>query len=762
MAQTPPPSRSVALSELVPWLSAGLVTLIGLIVLLGWHLRLPALTRLGSEFEPMQYITAMGFVLSGLGLMSYLRGHHRVALGLCALVFVLATLSLLQYITPSTVGVYELLLHGHHNVDTSHPGRMAPNTALCFVMIAVAVLYLIVATRTATHHPIVFEPMATLLAALTLPALVTYLAHGGTTFEWGHYTGMAFPTAVEFVILNVGLSTIAWRGHELFRSRRRLLTVVTTWLGIAGVSLLLWYALDNSERIHLARLIDLHTNSFQSAVQQSFDTRLRALTRMAARWTARSGTPRAEWESDARTYIRDFDNLQAVEWVDSTYHVRWIVPLAGNESVQGYYTAAEPRRAQALHEAQAQRRPAISQPIDLVQGGKGFLVYVPVYAAARFDGFVVGVFRIDKMLASNVQTTLRNDFDVSVDYDGQPIYRVRQSAPVRDPRFSRDVDLKLGDEMSWTAALLPTRSFLNEYASPLPLAVLVSGFLLATLFSSILVIQQTLQSHARALEQSNRQLNHEIEERKKAERVKDEFLATVSHELRTPLTSIRGALGLLSGNAAGDISGRAKELLTIANLNTQRLLALINDLLDIQKVEAGQMVFAFTPLEVAPLVEHAIAANRTYAEQRRVRFQFRQRLANAWIDADHLRMLQVLNNLLSNAAKFSPDHGTVTIDITRHNGHVRISVTDQGPGIPAQFRAHVFEKFTQADATDARRNGGTGLGLHIAKAIVDRHHGRIGFETESGQGSVFFVDIPEIAPPESPAGHARSEMSSAP
>jgi len=236
----------------------------------------------------------------------------------------------------------------------------------------------------------------------------------------------------------------------------------------------------------------------------------------------------------------------------------------------------------------------------------------------------------------------------------------------------------------------------------------------------------------------------DISERKRTDRLKDEFVSTVSHELRTPLTSISGSLGLLIGGAAGKLTEPAARLLTIAQTNSQRLIRLINDILDIEKMESGQIVFHFKRVDARALVEQAIEANRGYADGFKVRLLLDPAAPAAEVYADADRLAQVVTNLLSNAIKFSPADGEVAVAIEKRGDMVRISVRDHGPGIPPDFKPRMFEKFAQADATDARQKGGTGLGLSIVKQIVARLGGKVGFDDAQGGGTVFHVDLPGI------------------
>jgi PAS domain S-box-containing protein len=234
----------------------------------------------------------------------------------------------------------------------------------------------------------------------------------------------------------------------------------------------------------------------------------------------------------------------------------------------------------------------------------------------------------------------------------------------------------------------------------------------------------------------------DISERKRIECLKDEFVSTVSHELRTPLTSISGSLGLLVGNAAGKLPEPVMRLLTIAHKNSQRLVRLINDILDIEKMESGGVVFTMKRVEVRALIEQAIEASRAYAESLGVTIRIDPSSTSGEVRADPDRLLQVVTNLLSNAIKYSPSGEEVAVSIAAADDTVRIAVRDRGPGIPATFKPRIFEKFAQADATDSRQKGGTGLGLSIVKGIVTRLGGTTGFCDAPGGGTIFHVALP--------------------
>ncbi len=240
--------------------------------------------------------------------------------------------------------------------------------------------------------------------------------------------------------------------------------------------------------------------------------------------------------------------------------------------------------------------------------------------------------------------------------------------------------------------------------------------------------------------------NIDITERKRVEQLKSEFVSTVSHELRTPLTSISGALGLICGGALGPMPAQAQAMLEIAHRNSQRLMYLINDLLDMEKLEAGKMRFDLREADLMPLVEQAIESARAYAEQYRVRLVLAERCP-VRVRVDGLRLQQVLGNYLSNAVKFSPAGAAVEVHVGASAGWARVTVADHGEGVPPAFRERIFQKFSQADASDARQQGGTGLGLAISKELMERMSGRVGFDSTPGAGARFYCELPLAGAP---------------
>lgn len=235
---------------------------------------------------------------------------------------------------------------------------------------------------------------------------------------------------------------------------------------------------------------------------------------------------------------------------------------------------------------------------------------------------------------------------------------------------------------------------------------------------------------------------HDITDRKESERLKSEFISTVSHELRTPLTAIYGSLSLLESGMAGELPADAAKMVTMSTRSCERLVRLINDVLDVEKLDARLLSYDMKLRPLAGMLEQATNDIGPYAAPMGIRVSLVTPLPEVSVRADSDRIVQVLMNLLSNAVKFSPQGGTVEVAAKVINGTVRVSVVDHGEGVPPQFHTRIFDRFAQADGSDRRRSGGTGLGLNICRSIVQAHGGTISFSSEPGVRTEFYFELP--------------------
>ena len=407
-----------------------------------------------------------------------------------------------------------------------------------------------------------------------------------------------------------------------------------------------------------------------------------------------------------------------------------LYPLAGNESALGLDYRKTPAQWPAVERMMQTGTPVLAGPLQLVQGGQALLYRVPVFMDDRYWGLVSTVINADLVLGMLETEPRWQDLHIQlqrVEPDGQvvPIWgdalvadEVQQSMPIHLP----GVTWRLVLQNRQPAAGVQLRHW-TLYAG-LALILLLLGYAWGNAIAQ--------QREREAMRAEN-------------ERLKNDFVSTVNHELRTPLTSIIGTLSLLAGGVVGELSDKAQDLVAVARRNAEHLLRLISDLLDIDKLAAGQLPLDMQPLRLSALLEAAIEENAGYAAQHEIRWIYDNPCPQAWVRVDATRFRQVLDNLLSNAVKFSPAGSAVSIAVhsDEHERTWRVSVTDQGDGIPPAFQPRVFDRFTQADGSSSRKTGGTGLGLAIARGLIEGMGGRIDF-VSSPQGTCFTLHIPKL------------------
>ncbi len=349
-----------------------------------------------------------------------------------------------------------------------------------------------------------------------------------------------------------------------------------------------------------------------------------------------------------------------------------------------------------------------------------------------------------RRLSAIIETT--PDFVLVMDVDGRPVYANRAARAT--------LGLAPGERLPPSLdACYPEGVARQLRAQALPAALREGSWLGESVIRDAdgteIPVLQLLLVHPGASGQARHLTIHarNLSELKALERLKSEFVAVVSHELRTPLTSIRGSLRLLEGGAMGRLPDAAGELVRIASSSTERLMRLVNDILDLEKIDSGRFRLDLRRLDVAALVEQAVAGVQGMARELGVAVSVTASDAGE-IPGDEDRLLQVLINLLSNALKFSPAGARVEISAAHSERQgVRIAVKDEGPGIDPEDARRIFGRFQQLDSSDARRYKGTGLGLAIAKAIVEEHGGRIGLDSALGRGATFWFDLPGAPAP---------------
>ena len=442
--------------------------------------------------------------------------------------------------------------------------------------------------------------------------------------------------------------------------------------------------------------------------------------------------------------------------------IRYLEPMdARNRAAIGFDMYATPVRRVAMAHARDSGMPTLTGKVQLIQEISpdkqvGFLIYLPVYRKgvplgtvddrrAALLGYVYAPFLADDLFTGLFGESRHTQLDFEI-YDGppRPETLIHDHNPEihglhPDPRVQR---LSLATPVAgrtWTILFTATPTFDSETPERLAIVVFLSGTLVSLLLGGITWALASSRERAIVLAAD---MTAELRE---ADRAKDDFLSVISHEPRTPLNFITGFGSILEDEVAGPLNSKQQEYLRKMLLGAERMLVLVNDLLDFAKIQAGKLDMLPTPTDFAPLVEEVHATLTPLAEQKNLTLAT-DVPTDLVLNVDGPRIVQVLSNLVGNSIKFTPPGGHIRIASRRDGNDLLTEVTDTGIGISAADQSKLFTRFRQLDMSSTRQVGGTGLGLSISKAIVEGHGGHIGVRSEKGKGSTFWFRLP-LSPP---------------
>lgn len=534
--------------------------------------------------------------------------------------------------------------------------------------------------------------------------------------------------------------------HLSFLKRLPALYVGIALCFLTGI---FWWFLAEQRNTALHQIIETKSEHLASYIERDMHARIPALQRMVRRMENRGSNLKDDFLPDAENYIKDLPGFQALEWVDSRFHVRWITPLKGNEKAQDLNLAFEPRRLAALKKARDLKQPSMTKPISLVQGGTGFLIYFPIYINNTFDGFILAVFNSELWLSyalglRETEEEIQN-YRIRVHIEEQHAYTQVGWDEDLYTNWQTTSDVQILDN-NITLAVRPTSHFFDIHSTAVPEIIGVSGLIFSCLITIMIFLSQKTLSASAKLRSANFGLEAAMEERTKAEQeahranqAKSEFLSSMSHELRTPLNAILGFGQLLEIDAIDKTTREnSQEIINAGN----HLLVLINEILDLAKIEAGKITLNIQELPLNKVIHNCLSIIKPLAEKYSIHIEEKiGTTSDQHILVDETRFKQVMLNLLSNAIKYNSDHGSVIIETSSEpNNMLCISVKDTGQGLNSEQQISIFHSFERSNAEQSHIEG-AGLGLSISRQLMELMDGEIGVESSPGKGSRFWITL---------------------
>ncbi len=458
----------------------------------------------------MNYNAAICYVLAGIGLCFWARRGTSEAVAIFGGVIVfLGSVTMAEYLFRTDLGIDELFFHSRFVAEVPDAGRMSPISAFCFVLIGLALIAL--STRkTWRGQALAVGLLASVIINIAGMALLGYIiglpgAHGGE-----HLTRIAAHTAAGLGLAGAILFVIAWnlalRPGEI---TPRWLPVPVT-LGIFAASLVLYFALEGNQQEDAMRTIRAGADAARDQVALRMDARIRSFVRMARQWEIGGAASEAAWRDDAATYLHDFPEVQALEWMDNTHRIKWVLPLAGNEGKLNQDLTIEPNRKAAVDRVEQDHNPAITGIVTLFHGGLGFVIYVPVMIDGRMAGIVGAVFKAQPCLDRYLPPAVADGEAIRIAESRQTFYERDASSPPLRPDWAVKEKVELPGA-TWAMTVWPTQEFASRLWSPLPLVVLGFGTLGSLLLGVLCFLGQRASRHTAEIARTNAALQEALD-----------------------------------------------------------------------------------------------------------------------------------------------------------------------------------------------------------------------------------------------------------
>ena len=576
-----------------------------------------------------------------------------------------------------------------------------------------------------------------LLASASIAVCLVSLA-GHLTGQTALFTPMASHTAAGVALLGAGILAFVWRGsHDDEAGWPSWLFVVITMVGVVA-SVSLWQALSFSELTYVEGTVAAQLGQVQSEIHAAVTSRVTPLSYAAHLWEPWALPQKHERTSTVRRLPLYVPGYRSVGWVDPEFHLRWLA-LEDNQPLHDADLSRDARRRTAMESARTRRLPALTRPVQLPSGVWEFNVYVPVYRGPTLEGFLFGAFRFQDLFADVLRPTLAPEYGIAILDGDEEIYTRSRRHLSYVPESAQESTAELYG-VRWTVRIWPSREALAHLQSKVPETILAAGLLVALLLGAAVYLAQTARLRTRLAERMSRELERRAGELARSNTDLRQFAYVASHDLQQPLRTVASFTQLLAARYRGRLDTDADEIIGFAVDGARRMQTLVNDLLAYWRVEARGVKRARVDCEI--VLENTLAGLKTVMEETSAQVTHDPLPV---VHADETQLGQIFLHLIGNALKFhGPEPPRIHVSAQPVEDAWRFSVRDNGIGIEPQFAEQIFAIFQRLHTESAYP--GTGIGLAIAKKIVECHGGRIWVESELEKGSTFYFTIGPAEP----------------
>lgn len=492
-------------------LASGCASLaLALLVLTGWLFHILIWVQLSPDLAPMQFNSALCLLFVGGAIVS--RSSVRIswlALILGALAATLGGLTLFQDLLQVDLGLDQLFFHSYVTTHTPHPGRMSPISAMSFLAIGLAMLAL-GRGPVGRWRIVAAGALASLTVSVMVVALFGYAFGMHTAYAWGHLTDVSIQSASGLILVGLGVLNFAWKSGLRPGEHTPRWLPIPLMLGVLSASVAFYAALDSGQSEDIAQTVQAGAESVKNQVSVRIDARVRSIVRMAQRWDFQGGTPRDAWEHDASNYIHDFPDLQAIEWIDASHHVRWVVPLAGNEAKVGLDLTQETHRKTAVELAEKKQQPVMTPVVKLFRGGSGWVIYAPLMVKGQPDGFIAAVIEAQPCLDRFLPRAVAEGEALEFSDSGSVFYKRDAGQPPLTPAWINSQTVEM-HSATWQFRIWPTPALASHLYSPLPRVILIAGVLGSLLLGATCYFAQRSSRHASETARKNADLQDALE-----------------------------------------------------------------------------------------------------------------------------------------------------------------------------------------------------------------------------------------------------------